>query len=302
MGRKRLETGEIAVPGSGDTIHDGGNKIYDNFEELYLAFGDQRLNKVTKSTGEEYITPHATGYYQHLSLSTYASPVASGSMHDIDSTYSVSYFPVILPTISQSNGYARRGEQVVIQDSKGTWGDVPVRVAPASGQSITGANASGYYMLNENYTKATFVVVDDDSGSERWAVRIEGISGEVGANVEQSMAVKTGETYRLDLFNVDNYSSIKLMVYAESKNDDTSVIERRTAYEYHILESGGTPIGVPFAVLNSEDGNNIVVATPVEYVNGNSQTILAVDFTTNEPATNTTYISVKAVGSVKQRL
>ena len=65
MGLKRLDTGQISVPGSGDTIHDGGNKLHDNFDELYTQFSDKRLDRVVKNGTEEWITPHGTGYYQH---------------------------------------------------------------------------------------------------------------------------------------------------------------------------------------------------------------------------------------------
>lgn len=303
MGRKRLNTGELSVPGSGDTIHDGGNKLHDNFDELYLAFGDQRLFRVAKSGTEEWITPHATGYYQHKQLSEYATPVLSGSMHDINSLNSAGHFPVLLPTIGQTNGEARRGEHVCLQDSASSWGIVPVKVSPAAGQAVRGADSTGAMVLSESDTRATFVVIDDTPGSERWAVKVESVAGAAGAAVNTSVKIpKNGGFSRVDLMETVNYNAIKLLVYGESKNDDTGVIDRRTVKELLIMHTGEDTFAVPYAVINSETGVEVFRVDTKVYSNSVGRLIVAIDIYTDEPTTHTVSVAVKSVGSLKQRL
>ncbi|WVX87471.1 baseplate wedge tail fiber protein connector [Vibrio phage EniLVp02] len=303
MGRKRLNTGQVSVPGSGDTIHDGGNKLHDNFDELYLAFGDQRLFRVAKSGTEEWITPHATGYYQHKQLSEYATPVLSGSMHDINSLNSAGHFPVLLPTIGQTNGAARRGEQVKLQDTSSSWGIVPVKVTPSAGQAITGADSTGSVTLNESDTRATLVVVDDAPGSERWALKVESVSGTGGASVNTSVEIpKTGGFSRVDLMETANYNTIKLMIYGESKEDDTGLITRRTVKEILIMHTGEDTYAVPYAEINSDPGVSVFRVESKVYTNSVGRLIVAIDIFTDEPDTQTVSVAVKSVGSLKQRL
>lgn len=303
MGRKRLNTGQVSVPGSGDTIHDGGNKLHDNFDELYRAFGDQRLERVFKGANqEEWITPHGAGYFQHYPLSRYASAVASGSMHDIDSSISAGHFPVILPAIGLTNTGAKRGERVIIQDSANSWGSVEVRVSSSAGQSITGSNDEGKYILNENSTVATFTVIDDTPGSERWGVKINNLAGNEGAEVETSRGIPFGTTARVDLHYQSNYNSIKVLVYAESKNIDTTLIDKRTCYEMHVMNTPDSVFSATYSVLNTNENDVIAIATPVSYRDSNGRFKIALDFTTNEPITHAVTVTVKSVGSLKQKL
>ena len=302
MGRKRLNTGQVSVPGSGDTIHDGGNKLHDNFNELFQAFGDQRLSRTVKNGTEEWITPHATGYFQHLSLSTYASAVPSGSMHDIDSSLSAGYFPVILPIIGLESGKARRGEKIIIQDSKGSWDAVKVRVSPSSGQAITGSDSDGNYILNESKTVATFTVIDDSIGTERWGVKLSSIDGNEGAEVSESRLIPSGSAARIDLHNRTNYNSIKVLCYVESRNIDTQVVEKRSTFEMHIMNTPTEVISSRYAVLNTHENDSLVEATPVMYIDAALREKVAIDFLSTQPSTNIVSVTVKSAGSIKQKL
>lgn len=302
MGKKILNTGQVSVPGSGDTIHNGGNKIYDNFDELYLAFGDQRLKAVLASTSEDWITPHATGYFQHFSLSNYVSAVAPGSMHDIESTKSAGFFPVRLPIIGTSNGNARRGEKVILQDSAGSWATVRVQVEPSSGQTISGADANGYFQLTESNTIATFTVVNEDTGNERWEVKIESIAGSDGAIISKTALVPSTGTTRLDLHIRENYNVIKVLVYVESRNRTTQLITKRSAFEIQVMNTSDSVISTKYGVLNTTENDNITECVPVMYLDSLNRSVVALDFTTTEPVTNDVNVTIKSISSLQQRV
>lgn len=312
MGHKRLDTGQVSIPGSGDTIHDGGNKLHDNFNELYRAFGDQRLERRVMRGDEEWISIHATGYFQHKPLSEYAVAVKSGSMHDIDSTLSAGHFPVRLPTIGKLPGQARRGERVILQDTKGSWSSVPVRVEPASGNNITGSNSSGYLVLNEDKRICTLTVVNDDIGFERWDYKVESIGGIENAIVSTSVQIPaSGTPARVDLYNTANYNAIKVMVYAESILIATSAVEKRTAYELHLMHTDTDVISTHHNVINwnttgsggSVDMTDVIaIPSPVKYTNNSNNQMVAIDFTSDEPVTHKVIVSVKSVGSISQKL
>lgn len=311
MGRKPLNTGQVSVPGSGDTIHDGGNKLRDNFTELYNAFGDQRLSGVVKSGSEEWIRPHATGYFQHKPLSFYASALTPGSMYDIDSTLSAGYFPVRLPVIGQQNGQAKRGERIVLQDTISSWGTVPVRVEASSGQSITGSSQDGYYRLNENRLRATFIVVNDELGSERWSVKVESVAGNEGADINTTQEIPYGGLARVDLHATSSYNTVKVLVYAESVNISDQQVAKRSCFEMHIMNAGGDILSTRYAVMNQNTSgpggtldpeDTIVDAAPTIYTSPTGIDIVAIDFTSTEPNTQKVYVTVKSTGSVAQKV
>lgn len=302
MGLKRLDTGQTSVPGSGDTIHDGGNKLHDNFDELYSQFSDKRLDRVIKNGTEEWITPHATGYFQHYPLSYYASAIRAGSMHDIDSSVSSGFFPVILPAIGNAAGTARRGEKIMIQDSSASWGALLVRVTPNAGQSITGADATGNYILNQSDTLATFTVVDDSPGNERWSVKIQSIAGNDGAEVDGSVEIPFGVVAKVDLHDKTNYNTIKVLCYAESMTISDQTVTKRTCFELHIMNTPTDVLSAKYSVLNTVAGDTIIEATPISYLGSNGRDSIAINFTSNEPATQQVTVTVKSVGSLKQKL
>lgn len=305
MGRKLLNTGQVAVPKSGDTIHFGGKKIKDNFTELYMTFGDQRLISTVKNNTEYWIIPHATGYFQHKSLSSYAAAVKSGSMHDINSTLSSGHFPVRLPVIGKQNGQAKRGERIMIQDSIGSFGSTPVYIYPSSGQAITGANSDGgYYILAENQLRATLVVVNDDAGSERWSVKVDSISGTDDVNVSKTVDVVYNDTKRIDLHARTSYNAIKIMVYVESVllSDDT--IDDRSAFEMQIMHSANDVYSTVYTVINqnSPDMEPLVNATPIIYQNSGGNDIIALDLSSNSDSDHKLRVSIQSTGSVQQKL
>lgn len=308
MPRYKLNTGQPAVPGSGDTIHDGGNKLRDNNTEIYHAFGDQRLSGIIKEGSEEWIRIHATGYYQHKNLSFFSSAIESGTMYDIESTLSSGSFPVTLPVIGKIAGNARRGERVAFQDTIGSWGTVPVVVSANTGQSITGS-VDGKYSLNTDRTRAFFVVVNDDPGTERWAVQTESITNTNAISIDRSVELVDGQASRIDLYERSSYNAVKVLIYAESfttPTPDTEVVAKRSTFEMSIMQTMTDVYSTSYAVMNINDNNDpqdlIVQVTPVMYTNANGKVMVALDITTSEPATQTVRVSVQSSGSVKQTI
>lgn len=305
MGRKILNTGQVSVPKSGDTIHAGGEKIKDNFDELYKTFGDQRLVSTVKNNSEYWIRPHATGYFQHKTLSSYASSVESGSMHDIDSTLSSGNFPVRLPVIGKQNGQAKRGERIMIQDTVGSFGTVPVYIYPSSGQAITGANSNGgYYILAEDRLRATLVVVNDDVGSERWEVKVESVSGTDAVSISKTVEVQYNETVRMDLHARTSYNAVKLLVYAEQIKNADNQIDDRSAFEIQIMHSETDVYSTVYSVINqvSEAMEPLANLTPVIYQNSNGDDIIALDIQSNSDSDHKIRVTIQATGSVQQKL
>ena len=142
--KKRIDTGTVGNPSTGDILYDGGNKINDNFDSIYDAFADQRLKEIDHGAGRMVI--HATGYYQKHPRQSYAgSAVEIGSLHDIDTTQGA--LIAILPK-------AKVGEGVVFINSNGSFSaTTPLNIRTQAGDSISGY--SGDAVITQPFSKVT---------------------------------------------------------------------------------------------------------------------------------------------------
>lgn len=305
MAREVLDTGETSISNSGDTLHAGGNKIVNNFDEIYDALGDQRLSSTYKSSGDEtYQTIHATGYFQHLSLSDYSSAVDSGSMHDIDSSLATSDFDITLPDIGQSSGSARLGEMVVLQDSGGNWGTIPVYVSPGTDQNIEGMNSDSVYELNIPNTRAYFIVSSEETDNETWKVHLEPMSGESGGFVNNTVTL-TDDSTTMTLYKTANYDIAKFEVYCAVYDSNDSLTENCT-FEISIMTNGSELLSTKYSILSSlgtgEDSLFVTVTPSISTINNINYVIITIEQTESDTDGNTVYFVIKSISGTKLRL
>ncbi|WVX87472.1 baseplate wedge tail fiber protein connector [Vibrio phage EniLVp02] len=271
MGLKRLNTGEVGVPGTGDTVNAGGIKLRDSFDELYLTFGDVRLEGVIKQDDEEWIRPHATGYYQHLTFDQIQSaPLKAGGLYDINSRLSpFSDMVVNLPRISErlpddiNERVARRGETIVIQDSAGSWYGKSLRLVPHGSDLI---EDSPNMEVSESLKVVTLTVVSR-GGVLQWSARVDDIDGTEGnAIVDTSIEILPGVIGRIPLASVGAYDAMKFSLYVEEYDPDTTMTTNWSASELLTMHDDTTAHVVPFATMETADLYTLTVEIQAGYV------------------------------------
>lgn len=214
MGRERLHTGEVGLPGTGDTINAGGVKLRNNMEELFATYSDHRLMDVVKDATEDEVWAliHSACYYQHYPLSHFADEIDSGRCYDIDSSlgdWNIK-LPEIVTNIPLVNDkkFARRGERINFQDSAKSWPESPVTVTAYAGQTIEGKSS---VTINEPFRHIDFIAGKDGN----WLMKATAISGKSGKALIDKTVTIINTTERIEIGSVDSYDSVKLMVYAE---------------------------------------------------------------------------------------
>lgn len=218
MGRHTLQTGEVGVSGTGDTINAGGNKLEYNSEELYHYFGDRRLEDVweDKASGQLAIKLHSMGYYQILEADE--TKLEVGTKYDVntqdytDTSHTVT-LPEIISAVNSTTAvgdYARRGESIEISDVTRSFDSFPLVIQAFPGQTISGGpevelDETGDYRLTvindgTNLTWAVFKKVTND--------------GNAALNVNESVNINTTLPFDIPLFNRNKFTTIKLYTYA----------------------------------------------------------------------------------------
>ncbi|CAM0001603.1 baseplate wedge tail fiber protein connector [Vibrio phage D479] len=275
MGRKRLETGTAGSVGTGDTIHNGGNKLRDNSDEFYHISADFELT----DAGESYIPvqgdtaprPFADGYYNRIPPSSTAggiggpnntnlqNSIVTGGKYDLDSSTvgGGGNMIITLPRIGVAAGQAKRGEHVVFQNTTGSFSDNPLELRPEAGQAILGANTTtGSYVIRDNHVQIDCIVTDDGTGAAaepQWTIKISPIGGEFGAPVNHTeYTIPSGDSRVVDLFDVNSYPAIKIMMFGENRDTGTSLPTRWTASEILLLNTGSDVYVDEYSVINSD--------------------------------------------------
>ncbi|AUR86080.1 hypothetical protein NVP1081O_345 [Vibrio phage 1.081.O._10N.286.52.C2] len=287
MGRSRLETGTAGSVGTGDTIHNGGNKLRDNSDEFYHIAADFELT----DAGEGYLPayndvaprPHAGGYWQRIPASSTAggsggpnstnllSSIVTGGKYDVDTSSlgGGASMALLLPKIGTAAGMAKRGEQIHFQNTTATLDTNPVVLTPAAGDALVGASeTNGTTIVRTNRSVITCTVIDDGTGiagTPQWGVRIEAVVGDFGAPVNDTIySIPKTTTVTLPLFDSSSYAAVKLMVYCE--NSDPSLggaVTRRSTSELLVLNNITNVYVDEYSVINTDkDFGNLVLISP----------------------------------------
>ncbi|WCZ66400.1 baseplate wedge tail fiber connector [Yersinia phage MHG19] len=265
--KQRIDTGEIGNASTGDILYDGGNKINDNFDAIYDAFGDQRLHDDT-THGVDRQKIHATGYYQKLEDQTeaYVAPVELGSMHDINTSSGAVY--VNLPK-------GKRGELVVFVNSNGSISvNNPLRITPNN--SFVGI--SGDLIITSPFVRVECWCISDEGGRSVWDHSITSMFGQRHIPLEKTFNLNTTPA-DIRIAHITEFNSIKLMVSAASpdgKRLKTAEImllidtlgKKVNQTEYAVLKSGPDDEDSELYKLNFKIGTGDYVIVAAESLKG----------------------------------
>lgn len=315
MGRQRLETGVAGSVGTGDTIHNGGNKLRSNSDEFYHINADFELT----DAGESYIPtqgdttprPFADGYFNRIPPSSTAggiggpnntnlqNRVVTGGKYDIDSSTvgGGGNMVIGLPRIGVLAGMCKRGERVTFQNTTGSFAANPLELRPHAGQAILGANTTaGNYVIRDNLVVIDCIVTDDGTGAAgepQWTVKITPIGGEFGAPVNTTVtSIPNGDVRTIDLFDVNSYPAVKIMMYGENRNPGTSLPSRWTTSEILLLNTGSDIHIDEYSVINSDSafGPMYTIAGKI------TGSVAQMDITSNDDNVS---VSVKSIETIR---
>ena len=202
--KKRIDTGTVGNPSTGDILYDGGVKINDNFDSIYDAFADQRLKEIDHGAGRMVI--HATGYYQKHPRQNYAgTAVEIGSLHDIDTTQGA--LIAILPK-------AKVGEGVVFINSNGSFSaTTPLNIRTQAGDSISGY--SGDAAITQPFSKVTVWCTAVEGNRVTWRLGTESMFTDTTTPLDRTVNV-TGVATNVAIAAKTEYVSIKLLTTASN--------------------------------------------------------------------------------------
>lgn len=274
--KKRIDTGTVGNPSTGDILYDGGNKINDNFDSIYDAFADQRFKDIDHGVGRMVI--HATGYYQKHPRQSYAgSAVEIGSLHDIDTTQGA--LIAILPK-------AKVGEGVVFINSNGSFSTTtPLNIRTQAGDSISGY--SGDAVITQPFSKVTVWCTAVEGSRVTWRLGIESMFTDTTMPLDKTVNV-TGVATNVAIAAKTEYVSIKLLTTASN----TSGSKMRSSETLLMIDSkAGKVYATEYAVLQKTEDELYTV----RYFIGSGDKVYAEYKATGENIR----LAVKAVDTIK---
>lgn len=243
--KKRIDTGQPDEPDSGDTIHDGGNKINVVIDNVYNAFADYRefINKNGK-LGDGTMMLHGTGYYQKMTNQYYASNIIDiGSLHDIDTTSGP--VRVRLPDTPTTR---KRGECIKIVNSSGSVSFNNPIVIETTGADRIGEQSN--LTITEPNTAVTLWVTNDSAANGEWMFRTESMFGQDAAPYMKTTTISGTDEITIPLFDVNSYTAAKLMFLAV---DTTLNSKHKEISETLLLVKDGQVMSTEYGRIKDED-------------------------------------------------
>ncbi|UPW39242.1 putative baseplate wedge tail fiber connector [Escherichia phage vB_EcoM_ESCO47] len=202
--KQLIDTGEIGNASTGDILFDGGNKINDDINAIYNAFGDQRKMATANGTGPSGQTIYATGYYQKGKATDYQTPVAVGTMHDIDTTEGG-----VIAIVDR----AELGDSVEFINSNGSISvNNPLSIQVTNG-SIKGV--LGNLVISTPFTHVVLRCISSNGGESVWNYSIDSMFGQKESPVDGTWSL-TGTSVDIPLFYRTDYNTAKLLVTCQS--------------------------------------------------------------------------------------
>ena len=248
--KQYIDVGEIGNASTGDILYDGGVKINHNFDSVYNAFGDQRLGSVGHGEGNQTI--HATGYYQKANQYDFRTPIALGTMWDVDTTTGAAS-----PTIVSG----KPGECVVFVNSNGSFSvNSPLSVAVAAGSF---AGIQGPLNITTPYSRVECWCVKKENGVSVWNYSVSSMFGDKQAAINGTFPVAGAES-KIRIAHVDEYNTIKLLVTAMNPNSSKMrqseinlLVENTAGIDHSKKKVHATEFAV-FRVGNTSEEDEIV--------------------------------------------
>lgn len=316
MGRRRLETGTAGSVGTGDTIHNGGNKLRDNSDEFYHINADFELT----DAGEAYLPvynditprPFAGGYWQRIPPSSTAggsggpnntnllTSIVTGAKYDVDTSTlgGGASMTLNLPKIGTTAGSAKRGERIEFQNTTATLNSNPIILKSSAGDAILGAtDSNGTRVIRVNRCHVICTVVDDGTGitgTPQWGVKIIPILGDYSSPVDDTIyTIPEAAKVSLALFDVRSFSACKLLVYAENSDPASGgAVTRRMSSELLLLNNITNAYIDEYSVINTDkDFGNLILIEP-RIDSGN----IILDITSNDDNVS---IAIKSIETIR---
>lgn len=204
--KQLIDVGEIGNASTGDILFDGGEKLNSNINAIYNAFGDQRKMPLDDGQGPTGQVIHATGYYQKLANSEFATAVQNGAMFDIDNTD----LPAV---VTLTKGV--RGEGVKFINSNGSVSvSKPLTIVPSD--SFVGL--SGPLVVTAPYAEVTVWCISDEGGRSIWNYRIRNMFGDYHDPVQGTWQIPGSGSVKAMLFDKSEYIAAKFLVTARSSD------------------------------------------------------------------------------------
>jgi len=254
MAKQTLNIGLTPNDGTGDTLRDGGDKIQDNFDELYTALGGDTLRFAVPDPA---VTPIADGDVLKYSLANGAFEPQTPT--DIDTTYSHSAessgSDVILRLRQDANGVITN-DDITIQAGTGitlnridadnfeisnpvgnTTYDISVQSLVAGSQTLrlTGSNAT---TDDVNFTEGTGISITS-SGPNGMTVNadVESVNGSTGA-------VKTYVMWDITSETANEFVMTGHGLATAGENDPTLFVYRGFTYEISNSTGGSNSVRI----------------------------------------------------------
>lgn len=201
--KKLIDVGEIGNASTGDILFDGGEKINEDFNNLYNTFGDQRL--FSNDSGIATQTLHATGYYQkYNTIVEWGPPVRMGEQRDVDTTNGP-----ILALLDKG----KAGECVVFINSNGSFSAENYFEIQPNNSFVS--VPSGNLKIISPFCRITCWCISDDDGISRWDYRIDNMFGEHAIPLDKTYLLNTTKR-DIPIAVQSQYQTIKLICTAAS--------------------------------------------------------------------------------------
>lgn len=243
--KKRVDTGQPDNPDSGDTIHDGGNKINVVIDNVYNAFADYReyIDKNGR-LGDGTMLIHGTGYYQKMTNQYYASNIIDiGSMHDIDTTSGP--VKVRLPGTPTTR---KRGECIRIVNSSGSVSNSNPIIIETTGADRLDEQSS--LTITEPNTEIILWVTNDSAAQGTWMFKTQSMFGQNAAPYMKTIQITGTGEITIPLFDSRSYSAAKLMFLAV---DTTLNSKHREISETLLLVKDGEIMSTEYGRIKAEN-------------------------------------------------
>ncbi|WWQ13033.1 baseplate wedge subunit [Morganella phage vB_Mm5] len=277
--KKLIDLGEIGNPSTGDYLFEGGGKINDVIENVYNAWGDQRLLKANNGIGQMII--HATGYYQKLERTYYLSgAIDIGSCHDLDTSGGA--LSITLPK-------GKIGEGCYFINTNSSFSvERPAIITPQTGESISGINGS--LIVTSPATKVVLWCVRREGSGVVWNYSIESMFGNQSMPVNLTRLVNETEVV-IPLFYASEFSSAKLLTHTENM---TGGFVKSSEILLSINSSAQEVYHTEYASLRSGDDKNSELYTIRFFVNTNGMVYAGV-----KSLSGRLNFSLKSIATVK---
>lgn len=230
---QQLKIGNNVDDGTGDYLRDGGQKINENFNELYSELGDG-------------VVPFPAGAWETLSSPTIKA--AFGKAYILNT--SVNEILVNLPK-GTTKDY---GKTIKFRDSYGTWQTNGATIAAAVGDTLKGDSGSKKFTTNLTDLEMVYCAPG------RWEFvsnkQLNKISaGDLATVTRKEFIATDGQTDFLKVFGDNSYNSSNIQIY-----------RRGNLLYYGDVFSDNSDFGSPDGAsgIKPLDGNNIRLREPCE--------------------------------------